>query len=420
MKSGDGLKKRKSAKRASSTIALLLFTLVVLSSLPPSLALVSYKAFAQEQKISIKGAGASFPGPYYKSLAEEYHKLEPNVDIAYDTVGSGAGIKFFIAQSVDFGATDAPLDQTQREVAKGSIHLPLTIGSIVAAYNIPEIPDKGLKLTGIVLGDIFLGKITTWNDPEIKALNPGVNLPAHEIHVVHRSDGSGTTFVWTKYLSTVNPQWNSTVGYGTSVIWPIGLGGNGNGGVADSIVGNPYSIGYVELAYAITKQMHYASLMNRDGNFIEPSLASTQAAVASAAISLPAGDDSWTDVTLLNAPSKNSYSIASFSYILLYKDMSRVPTVDHEKAVALVKFLSWAVTDGQVLASRLSYVPLPANVVGHDLEILRSLTYGEESLAPAVPEFEAAVMVVLATSLAMYILFSIAELKRKTFFYRAS
>jgi phosphate transport system permease protein/phosphate transport system substrate-binding protein len=246
-------------------------------------------------------------------------------------------------------------------------------------------------LTGPVLADIFAGKITRWDDPRISELNPDLSLPtAADIVVVHRSDGSGTTFIWTSYLSQVSPEWNQTVGAGKSVQWTVGLGAQGNEGVSNTVLSTPNSIGYVELTYALTTDMDYASLMNRAGNFVEPTLDSTQAAAqaaimnnassssnnitTSAAVGLPTGDQSWTQVTLLDAPGPDSYPIASFSYLLLYKELST--NIDSmEKAQALAQFVNWAITDGQQFASPLHYVPLPDSVVQHNQQTLRSLTF---------------------------------------------
>jgi phosphate transport system permease protein/phosphate transport system substrate-binding protein len=270
------------------------------------------------------------------------------------------------------------------------VHIPETIGSVVAAYNIAGI-DKGLKLSGPVLSDIFSGKITKWDDTRIKELNPELPLPSSDIVTVHRSDGSGTTFIWTSYLSQVSPEWNETVGAGKSVQWTVGLGAQGNEGVSNTILSTPNSIGYVELTYALTTDMDYASLMNRAGSFVEPTVNSTLAAVQAAiimngtssstanstnssAVSLPGGDQSWTHVTLLDAPGADSYPIASFSYLLLYKEMS-TNINNIEKAQALAQFVNWAITDGQQFASPLHYVPLPESVVQHNQQTLRSLTF---------------------------------------------
>jgi phosphate transport system substrate-binding protein len=351
---------------------------------------------------TINGAGATFPYPLIDTWRIEYSTDNPRVNINYQSIGSGGGIKQFTEKTVDFGASDAPMTQVQRQLLDGTVvHIPETIGSIAAVYNIPEVPSKGLKLTGGVLSSIFLGKITKWDDPQIKQLNPDLQLPSTDITVVHRSDGSGTTFVWTNYLSMVSQEWNDTVGKGTAVQWATGIGSPGNEGVANSVKTTPYAIGYVELAYALTTKMPYAYLQNHDkSNFVEPSLESTRQAVESLSTILPAGEESWESVSLLDAPGNNSYPIASFSYILLYKDLSTNPGVSKEEAEALVRFVSWAVTDGQQYSERLSYVPLPQTVVDHNLKTLRGLTYEETSLATAVvPEFPIMAVLILATVL---------------------
>ena len=348
---------------------------------------------------TLNGAGATFPYPLIDTWRNEYQKIRPGVNINYQSIGSGGGIKQFTEKTVDFGASDAPMTQVQRQLLDGTVvHIPETIGSIAAVYNIPEVPSKGLKLTGGVLSSIFLGKITKWDDPQIKQLNPDLQLPSTDITVVHRSDGSGTTFVWTSYLSMVSQEWNDTVGKGTAVQWVTGIGSPGNEGVANSVKTTPYAIGYVELAYALTTKMPYAYLQNHDkSNFVEPSLESTRQAVESLSTILPAGEESWESVSLLDAPGNNSYPIASFSYILLYKDLSTNPGVSKEEAEALVRFVSWAVTDGQQYSERLSYVPLPQTVVDHNLETLRGLTYDGTSLATAVvPEFPIMAVLILA------------------------
>jgi phosphate transport system substrate-binding protein len=346
------------------------------------------------QAITINGAGATFPFPLIDTWRVEYQSVNPSVSINYQSIGSGGGVRQFTERTVDFGASDAPLTQEEMQAFSSStpVHIPETIGSVVAAYNLPGI-DKGLKLTGPVLADIFAGKITRWDDPRIRELNPDLALPsASDIVVVHRSDGSGTTFIWTSYLSQVSPEWNQTIGAGKSVQWTAGLGAQGNEGVSNTVLSTPNSIGYVELTYALTTDMDYASLMNREGNFVEPTISSTQAAAQAAIIMnststttsnnaatpasvvLPSGDQSWTHVSLLDAPGADSYPIASFSYLLLYKELST--NIDSmEKARALAEFVNWAITDGQQFASPLHYVPLPDSVVQHNQQTLRSLTF---------------------------------------------
>src|SRR5919106_1449349 len=325
------------------------------------------------QQVTLNGAGATFPFPLIDTWRVEYQTVKPEVSINYQSIGSGGGVKQFIEKTVDFGATDAPLTPEEVQQAPGAVHIPETIGSVVPAYNMPSV--EGLKLTGPILADIFLGKITKWNDPKIQSINSGVSLPAEDIVVVHRSDGSGTTFVWTDYLSNVSSAWDQQIGKGKSIQWPIGVGAPGNEGVANSINTTPNSIGYVELAYAITTGMKHASVQNKAGNFIQGSLDSTKAAVAAAAPSLPAGDQPWSNVTLVNAPGADSYPIASFSYLLVYKELGTNPGLkDKNKAQNLVDFINWAITDGQQFAPELGYVPLPEQVVQFNKETLRGLT----------------------------------------------
>jgi phosphate transport system substrate-binding protein len=344
------------------------------------------------QSITINGAGATFPFPLIDTWRVEYQSVNPSVNINYQSIGSGGGVRQFTERTVDFGASDAPLtEEEMQSLPSTPVHIPETIGSVVAAYNIPGM-DKGLKLTGPILADIFASKIARWDDPRIMELNPDLTLPSADIITVHRSDGSGTTFIWTSYLSQVSPEWNQTIGAGKSVQWTVGLGASGNEGVSNTILSTPNSIGYVELTYALTTDMDYASLMNGAGNFVEPTPTSTQAAVQnaismngttttgnnnssnSATISLPGGDQSWTHVSLLDAPGADSYPIASFSYLLLYKELST--NIDSmQKAQALVQFVNWAITDGQQFASPLHYVPLPDSVVQHNQQTLRSLTF---------------------------------------------
>jgi phosphate transport system substrate-binding protein len=344
---------------------------------------MTLKVYAQGQ-ITINGAGATFPFPLIDTWRVDYKSIKPNVNINYQSIGSGGGVKQFIEKTVDFGATDAPLTTSEVQRAPGAVHIPETIGSVVVAYNIPSMPNKGLKLTGPVLADIFLGKITKWNDPKIQSLNPGVSLPGEDIIVVHRSDGSGTTYVWTDYLSNISTAWNEQIGRGKSVQWPTGIGGPGNEGVANAIRGSPNTIGYIELAYALTTQMPYAYLQNQAGKFIEPTLESTRAAVAATAPTLPKGAASWEHISVVNAPGGDSYPVASFSYLILFKELSTNPSIDQPKAKALVDFMSWAITEGQQSADDLSYVPLPAEIVKLNQETLKSLTFQGKPLTTSV------------------------------------
>lgn len=329
--------------------------------------------------ISLNGAGATFPYPLISTMVVEYNKIKPNVKISYQSIGSGGGIRQHTEKTVDFGASDAPLNERQREAAPDSLHLPITIGAVVLIYNLPGFA-KGLKMTGEVIADIFLGKITKWNDPAIQSLNPDLNLPNKDILVVHRSDGSGTTFIWTGYLSLVSPEWKTSVGQGTAVQWPTGLGAAGNEGVAAVVRGTEYTVGYVELAYALQNKMSYAYIQNKEGRFVEPSLDSSAAAAAASAATLPKGDESWSGVTLLNAPGAESYPITSFSYIILYKELSTLRSMDKVKAQALVDFLWWATHDGQKYAPELHYVPLPQEVVALNEATLRMVTFNGQPL----------------------------------------
>jgi phosphate transport system permease protein/phosphate transport system substrate-binding protein len=337
--------------------------------------ILSGAVYAQNATTTINGAGATFPFPLIDTWRVDYQKVQPGVNINYQSIGSGGGVKQFTEKTVDFGASDAPLTQNESKKASGAVHIPETIGSVVAAYNIPSIPDKGLKLSGEVLADIYLGKITKWNDPKIQSLNTDKTLPGDDIVVVHRSDGSGTTFVWTDYLSSVSTAWKDQLGKGKSVEWPTGIGAPGNEGVANAIKGTPNTIGYIELSYALTTNTPFAFIQNKEGKFVEPSLESTKAAVQSYVSTLPKGDGDWSNVTLVNAVGADSYPIASFSYILLYKEMSTDPNLDQAKAKSLVDFISWAITDGQKAAESLDYVPLPDGVVKLNQDTIKSLTF---------------------------------------------
>ncbi len=379
---------------------LLGLTLTMILLAPIVAAAVSTKAFAQTQ-VTINGAGSTFVFPLMDTWRVQYNKVHSDVSLNYQSIGSGGGIKQLFSKTVDFGASDAPLSASQTSSAPAQVvHIPESIGSVAVVYNIPEIPTGGLKLTGQVLGNIFLGNITKWDDPQIKSLNPDLSLPSRNIVTVHRSEGSGTTFIWTSYLAKHNSNWNTQIGKGTQVQWPVGIGATGSEGVANTLKGTPYSIGYVELNYALNNKMATAALQNPSGKFVQPTLDSTKAAVAAASGNLPAGDQSWSSVSMLDSSDPNAYPIASFTYILVYKDLSNDPNLDQGKAQALVSFLSWMVTDGQNFSSSLSYVPLPDSVVSHDLDTLKSLTYKGNSLATAVPEFPLTTTCVVAISIA--------------------
>ena len=311
-------------------------------------------AGVKAQTLQINGAGATFPAPIYTKWFSEYNKLHPNVEINYQPLGSGAGIRQITNQTVFFGASDGPMSDEQLKAAPDHIfHFPTVLGAVVPVYNIPGVK-ADLKFTGPVLADIYLGKITKWNDPAIKKLNPGVNLPATDINVVHRSDASGTTFIFTDFLSKISPEWKSKVGVNTSVNWPTGVGGKGSEGVTGVVTQSPGSISYVELVYALQNKISYGSVQNAAGEFLKGSVQSVTAAAAAAAPTMPADFR----VSITNAPGKGAYPISSFTWLLLYENPK-----NKAQAKAMNDFVKWAITDGQKYATDLGYAPLPANVV---------------------------------------------------------
>ena len=330
---------------------------------------------------SLNGSGATFPYPLLNSMITEYtNDVQPNVQINYQAIGSGGGISDLKNMNVDFAGSDAPLTATERTDAPNTVHIPETIGAVTVAYNLPGV-DSGLKLTGEVIADIFQGTITNWNDAAIQNLNQDIMLPDETISTVHRSDGSGTTFIFTSYLSKVSPSWESSIGSGKSVAWPNGLGSNGNTGVAGTVNGTQYTIGYVELAYTISTGMTVAAIENPSGQYIIPTLESTTAAAsAGAASGLPAGDASWTNVNLLNTQDVSAYPIVSFTYLLAYKELNVISGMTEAKATALVQFLWYVVHDGQQLAPGLEYAPLPTNVVQLDETTIQSITFDGHTL----------------------------------------
>jgi phosphate transport system permease protein/phosphate transport system substrate-binding protein len=327
--------------------------------------------------VTLNGAGATFPFPLLDKWRVEYAKVNDKVTINYQSIGSGGGVKQFIAKTVDFGASDAPLTTEQFKTLKQPIHYPETIGAVTVTYNLPGLDGKpigsGLKMTPDIVADIFLGKLKKWNDVRIAVLNPEALLPEENIIVAHRSDGSGTTFVFTDYLSTVSSEWDEKVGKDKAVQWPTGVGATGNEGVAGVVRSTAYSVGYVELAYATQTGMSVAALQNREGEFIIPTLESTKIAAASAATGLPKPDEDWSKVSIVNAPGKGSYPIASFTYLLLYTNFGEITGMTQERGQALADFMYWAVTDGQLFAGDLQYVPLPDEVVLMNIEALRGL-----------------------------------------------
>ena len=321
-------------------------------------ALLAVPALAQTK---LNGAGATFPNPIYSKWFSEYHKLHPDIEINYQSIGSGGGIRQVIAGTVDFGASDGPMTDDQLKEAKMKIlHFPTVLGADVPAYNIPGV-NAELKFTPDALAGIFLGKITKWNDKALTDPNPGVSLPDRDIIVVHRSDGSGTTYIWTDYLSKVSPDWQSQAGKGTSVKWPVGLGGKGNEGVAGLIRQLQGSIGYVELIYAVQNNIPYGSVKNAAGIFMKASLDSVTAAAASSP-KMPADFR----VSITNAPGKDAYPISSFTWLLIPEQSK-----DAAKGKILADFLNWMVTDGQNMTAALSYSPLPEGVVQKEKEAIK-------------------------------------------------
>jgi phosphate transport system substrate-binding protein len=305
---------------------------------------------------TLNGAGATFPYPMYSKWFSEYHKLHSDIQVNYQSIGSGGGIRQVTEGTVDFGASDMPMTEAQLKEAQDKrktriLNIPTVLGADVPAYNIPGVNGE-VKFTADALAGIFLGKITKWNDSAITGANPGVNFPDKPIIVVHRSDGSGTSFIWTDYLSKISPEWESKVGRNTSVQWPVGLGGKGNEGVAGSIRQLSGSIGYVELIYAVQNNISYGSVKNAAGNFVKASLESVTAAAASAP-KMPADFR----VSITNAPGKDAYPISSFTWLLIPEQSK-----DAAKGKMLADFLSWMATDGQKLTAALSYSPLPDNV----------------------------------------------------------
>lgn len=343
----------------------------------------AYSALTKQDTsaISLNGAGATFPYLLLNNIMTKYtNDVKPNVQVNYQSIGSGGGIAALNSRTVDFGASDAPLTAAEASNITNALHIPETIGAVTVAYNIPGV-SSGLKLTGQVIADIFQGKITKWNDPAIQNLNQGVTLPDQTINTVHRSDGSGTTFVFTSYLSKSSTSWASSVGAAKSVTWPNGVGSTGNTGVASTVNSTTYSIGYVELAYTIENHMPVAAIQNPSGNFVMPTLASTTAAAqAGASAGLPAGDASWTTFNLLNTNTADAYPIVSFSYIIVNKELNGIPGMTQAKAEALVQFLWYIVHDGQQLAPDLQYAPLPSNVVQTDETTIRSITFNGQTL----------------------------------------
>ncbi|MCL1970948.1 MAG: phosphate ABC transporter substrate-binding protein PstS [Candidatus Bathyarchaeota archaeon] len=334
---------------------------------------------------SLTGAGASFPYPFIDRIITEYTKTKSHIQVNYQPSGSGAGITALIDKTVDFAGSDAPLSASEREKAPNVLHIPETIGSIAIAYNIPNVSSR-LKLTGQVIADIFEGKITMWNDPKIADLNPSITLPAAKIITVHRSESSGTTFVFTGYLSKMSTSWKNNVGQSKAVTWPPAndIASSGNTGVAQLVISTSYSIGYVELAYALQTDMAIAAVQNFAGKYILPTLESTTVAARSVALEgLPAGNADWSGVNLLNAKDAEAYPIVSFSYILIYQELNVIPGMTQERATALIEFLWYIIHDGQQLANSLEYASLPGNIAIINETTIRSITFNGQTLPAA-------------------------------------
>lgn len=318
---------------------------------------------AATAQLLINGTGATFPNPIYQTWRSEYTKVDKSVQINYTSNGSGAGKQSITAQTVDFGASDGPMSDGELAKAPGKIlHIPTVAGADVLTYNLPGNPK--LKFDGPLIADIFLGKVTKWNDPRIVAANPGVKLPDEDIDVVHRSDGSGTTFVWSDYLSSVSKEWEKRVGRGVSVSWPTGSGAKGNEGVTGMIKQSEGSLGYTELAYARQNKLPFADVLNAHGEYVTASIDSIKKAMATAQIP----DDFR--FSMVNAPGEGAYPISSATWILVYETQK-----DAAKGKNLVEFLTWALTKGQELAPALEYAPLPENLQARVLERLKTIKY---------------------------------------------
>ncbi|HEU4401191.1 MAG TPA: phosphate ABC transporter substrate-binding protein PstS [Candidatus Polarisedimenticolia bacterium] len=338
--------------------------LIFLMSLPAA-ALVATPAAAQS--VQIDGAGATFPYPLYSKWFSEYNALKPDIRINYQSIGSGGGIRQLTNQTVFFGASDGPMTTEQLQAAPGRVlHFPAILGGVVPIYNLPGI-DSELKFDGSVLAGIYLGKITRWNDAAIAKDNPGVGLPDSEITVVHRADGSGTSYIFCDYLAKVSPEYKTKVGVATAVNWPVGIGGKGNEGVAGLVKQTPGAIGYVELIYALQNKIAYGSVRNFSGEFVRASLDSIAAAAVAAASSMPPDFR----VSITNAPGKEAYPIASFTWILLYESPK-----DKTRSRMMVDFMRWALTDGQKYAADLGYAPLPESVVKLEMAALKKIKVG--------------------------------------------
>jgi phosphate transport system substrate-binding protein len=338
---------------------------------------------ALAQKTDIIGAGATFPAPLITAMADQYRtETQGRVTVNYQSIGSGGGIRQFVEQTVMFGMTEAFLSNEvmadiEARTGGGAFNLPITLADVVPTYNLPGIK-KGLVMDGELLVDLFLGKITRWNDPRIAKLNPGVRLPALPVTIVHRSDGSGTTNVWTSYLSRVSSEWANRVGYATSVNWPTGIGGNGNEGVAGVVMNTPGALGYNSLTYAMLNNISYAYVINAAGNIIEPSFAATTAA---ADIELPAD----TRVLFTNTPAPDGYPAAGFAWMLVYQNLDKNRAIaNRDQAGELLRFLVWSVTEGQKLSESLGFARLPQAAVDRSFAMIRQIKWEQEELGAKI------------------------------------
>jgi phosphate transport system substrate-binding protein len=373
----------KKVKKTNRKILISIVAVVAIAAIAVGAFATQYLS-TQAQTTTLNGAGASFPFPLIDKWAAEYHRINSNIQVNYQSIGSGGGIRQHTEKTVQFAASDAPLTDEQFTAAPNSLHIPMTIGGVAITYNVPSIP-TGLKFSGNVVAEIFLGNITKWNDQKIAELNPSVDLPNQDIIVVHRSDGSGTTYIFTNYLSDISHQWETNVGKSTSVNWPLGIGGKGNEGVAGVVSQNPYSIGYVEFIYAKQNNLPWGLVENSAGEFVEPSLGSFSKAASFAAVTLPTGDQSWSAVSIVdslvnNTQATGTYPITSFSYFLVYKELNVIPNMDRTTAQSLTDFLWWTIHDGQNFSADLVYVPLPQDVRTHNEATIRMITFDGEQV----------------------------------------
>ncbi len=347
-------------KLIRSVLALVLIASCAKQEAPPS----NGTAAATSRAVVINGAGATFPYPIYSKWFSEYEKLHPNVKINYQSIGSGGGIRQLTARTVFFGATDGPMTEEQLKSSPGPVlHFPTVLGAVVPIYNLEGVTQP-LQFPAQVLADIYLGKVKRWNDPRLARANPGVKLPAGEIAVVHRSDGSGTTYIWVDFLSKISPEFQQKVGVATSVSWPAGVGAKGNEGVSGLVKQTPSSIGYVELIYALQNKITFGAVQNKSGRFVTASLDSVTAAAGSSAGSMP--DDFRVSIT--NPDGADAYPVSSFTWLLLYQNPD-----DKERARMMVDFLKWALSEGQTFAAQLGYAPLPKEVVEKENQALAKI-----------------------------------------------